>query len=194
MPSVKNKRSKSRNNKETSQEFSGAVVEKTQKRRPTETLVDTINVVKVEELQKEENGAQNHHQSESNELNANSVNEGSGAAGQDSFDFGNHNAEPQRIHIRFPGDTIVKRSFPRAFQLTEEIVNGWAAGGQFESLPIQNPFIRFAAKTGLRKAKEVETKVLESPVTEKVITKVFEAGLKAQNKIEEIRHKFNLKG
>jgi hypothetical protein len=117
---------------------------------------------------------------------------GANSTQQDSFDFGGDSSGPERIKIRFPGDTIVKRSFPKTFQLTEEIVNGWAQGGQFESLPIQNPFVRYAAKVGLKKAKQMETKVLESPVTEKVITKVFEAGLKAQSTIEEIRQKLNL--
>jgi hypothetical protein len=118
--------------------------------------------------------------------------EGQTSTQQEGFNFGGDSAGPDRIQIRFPGDTILKRSFPKAFQLTEEVVNGWVRGGQFDSLPIQNPFVRYAAKMGLKKAKEMETKVLESPVTEKVITKVFEAGLKAQSTIEEIRQKLNL--
>jgi hypothetical protein len=194
MPSVKNKRSKLSNEKQINRDSRENKSEMIQKRRPSDALTDTVDVVKVEASSKEENQVPSPNQSETIEthFDTHSTQDGAKTSDRDSFDFGNPTSE--RIHIRFPGDTIVKRGFPKAFQLTEEIVNGWAAGGQFDSLPIQNPFLRYAAKAGLKKAKEVETKVLESPVTEKVITKVFEAGLKAQNTIEEIRQKLNLRG
>jgi hypothetical protein len=96
-----------------------------------------------------------------------------------------------RIELKFPGDHMLKTKFPKAFQLTEEIVNNWACGGSFESLPIENPFIRYAAKSSLKKAKLVETRVLESPVTEKIVTKVFEVGFKAQRTVEEIKERLH---
>lgn len=101
--------------------------------------------------------------------------------------------EEDKVKISFPGDQWVKKGFPQVFDVTETIVNEWLTNGKFETLPIHNPFIRYAAKTSLQKAKQVETQVLESPVTEKVITKLFEVGYKAQTTIDEIREKLKSK-
>lgn len=200
MPSVKSKRSKTKVQKQMSEALVDIQQESNLKRRPSQAVAieDQIEVVTLQadsELVK--SGLQNDTHPEadiesSNPSQVDNLNDDP-TLEQQSFDFGKAESEMDRIQLRFPGDTIVKRGFPKTFHLTEEIVNGWASGGNFETLPISNPFIRYAAKSSLKKAKQVETKVLESPVTEKVITKVFEAGFKAQMTIEEVRSRLNLR-
>jgi len=190
MPSVKDKKLSAKTLKEVNNAAAEIREEQLKRRRPSEEVVLPqdleIKAVKVE---------MGPSDNPNFEASSSSSCEASSQIGpeQESFNFGNNSSDVERIQLRFPGDTIVKRGLPKAFNLTEEVVNGWAQGGKFESLPIQNPFVRYAAKTGLQKAKKVETKVLESPLTEKVITKVFEAGFKAQMTIEEIRQKLNQK-
>lgn len=211
MPSVKHKRTKNKVNKHIDE----AVAEVTQaspKRRPAQEAAETVHteeikVVKVQNhLAGEAESLQAHHQESSSQTESgpSSASHQEGASVQSSSEAASTQADQEpfyqssqdtegfeeRIHLRFPGDTVVKRSLPTVFGLAESVVNEWAHNGSFDSLPIKNPFVRYATKTGLKKAKEVETKVLESPVTEKVITKVFEAGFKAQMTLDEIRDRF----
>jgi|GEM_PF-3640234 len=95
----------------------------------------------------------------------------------------------EKIEIHFPGDQVLRKVIPSVFDLSEAVLTDWMQDKNFESLPIQNPFVRFAAKKGLRQAKTIEKKVLEHPVTEKVVTKLFEAGIKAQTIVDNIKSK-----
>jgi hypothetical protein len=61
--------------------------------------------------------------------------------------------------------------------------------GRFEDLPLGHPLAQYFAAKGLRKAKEMEKKVLESPVTEKIAMQALTAGMKAQEIISQVRSK-----
>lgn len=186
MPSVKTKRA----HQKIKQEMHQAVAHKTaSKRRPateelaTQVELDLDKVAVIEVSAKPVEPIDAHVQSSPTIERA-----------QSEADFiQSATAEDDKVSISFPGDQWVKKGFPKAFDVTETIVNEWINNGAFETLPIHNPFIRYAAKTGLKKAKQVETQVLESPVTEKVITKLFEVGFKAQTTIDEIREKLKSK-
>jgi len=94
-----------------------------------------------------------------------------------------------RVELHFFGSELVRSRFPKSFALAEAVATDWAYDGQFDHLPIQNPLAQFAAQKGLLQAKQVEKKVVESPVTEKVATQIFTYGLKAQGMIEQLRSK-----
>ncbi len=95
----------------------------------------------------------------------------------------NAQAEPEkpRVELRFDGSELLRATFPKAFQLADEVATDWIHGGNFEKIPVDNPMIKVLAQQGLMKAKEVETKVLTSPVTEKVLMKALTVGLKVQS-------------
>lgn len=187
MPSVKTKRAQQtiKSNKPAAEEFKS-----TSKRRPaTEDLatqveldLDKVAVIEVNAKPVESVSVQEKE-------SITSMNQAQSEA--EFLDTAIHSED--KLSLNFPGDQWVKKGFPKAFDVTETIVNEWVYNGNFETLPIQNPFIRYAAKTGLKKAKQVETQVLESPVTEKVITKLFEVGFKAQATIDDIREKLKTK-
>ncbi|PIS09961.1 MAG: hypothetical protein COT73_11885 [Bdellovibrio sp. CG10_big_fil_rev_8_21_14_0_10_47_8] len=92
-----------------------------------------------------------------------------------------------KIELKFTGSEILRAKFPRPFEMAEVIATDWLHDGKFEGLPIDHPLAQYFAAKGLRKAKELEKKVLESPVTEKLAMQVFQAGIKAQQIIEQVR-------
>lgn len=102
-------------------------------------------------------------------------------------------SEEPRIQISFTGSDVLKEKFPQAFEVAEKIATDWVHDGRFEGLPLGHPLAQYFAGKGLRKAKEIEKKVLESPVTEKVAMNVFTAGLKAQGIIQDLKAKFQKK-
>ncbi len=96
-----------------------------------------------------------------------------------------------KMELRFTGSEYLRAQFPKSFEIAETVASDWVHNGNFEGLPIENPLAQFLASKGLQKAKEVEKKVLESPVTEKIAMKAFETGLKVQSQIQEIKKKIN---
>jgi hypothetical protein len=94
-----------------------------------------------------------------------------------------------KIEINFQGSEILRAKFPTPFQVAEQIATDWVYGGRFEGLPLGHPLAQYFAAKGLRKAKEVEKKVLESPVTEKIAMQALTAGMKAQEIINQVRSK-----
>lgn len=106
-----------------------------------------------------------------------------------SENFQSSSEAPPKIEIRFAGSEYLRAQFPKSFEVAETVASDWVNNGNFEGLPIDNPLAQFVASKGLQKAKEVEKKVLESPVTEKIAMKAFEVGLKAQSQIQELKKK-----
>lgn len=98
-----------------------------------------------------------------------------------------------KIELRFTGSEYLRAQFPKSFEIAETVASDWVQDGNFEGLPIENPLAQFLASKGLQKAKEVEKKVLESPVTEKIAMKAFETGLKVQSQIQVIKKKLENK-
>lgn len=94
-----------------------------------------------------------------------------------------------KVEIKFSGSETIRAKFPQPFDIAEAVATDWVHGGNFEKLPIDHPLAQYVAKAGLQKAKEIEKKVLESPVTEKVAMQVLTAGMKAQGLFEKVRSK-----
>lgn len=95
--------------------------------------------------------------------------------------------EAPRIEVQFYGSEVLRARFPKPFELIESVATDWVNDGKFEGLPVGHPLLQFFAAKGLQKAKEVEKNVMNSPMTEKIAMKVFEAGIKAQGTIQDLR-------
>lgn len=98
-------------------------------------------------------------------------------------------SQTNKIHIDFFGSQVLRSRFPKVFSNLESVATDWVHGGDFKDLQVGHPLADFVATTGLKRAKELEKQILESPTTEKVAMKVFEAGLKAQGIFEGIKGK-----
>jgi hypothetical protein len=104
--------------------------------------------------------------------------------------------EAPRVEVQFYGSEVLRARFPKPFELVESVATDWVNDGKFEGLPVGHPLLQFFVAKALQKAKEVEKNVMNSPITEKIAMKVFEAGIKAQgtvrdlkSQVEEIRNK-----
>ncbi len=94
-----------------------------------------------------------------------------------------------KVELNFKGSEILRAKFPKPFEVAEQIATDWVHDGRFEGLPLGHPLAQFFAAKGLRKAKEMEKKVMESPVTEKIAMQALTAGMKAQEIINQVRSK-----
>lgn len=102
-------------------------------------------------------------------------------------------APEDKVELNFYGSEILRAKFPKAFDVAETVATEWIHDGNFEGLPLGHPLAQYFAAKGLKKAKEVEKKVMESPVTEKVAMQALQAGMKAQEFISQIREKVQKK-
>ena len=102
-------------------------------------------------------------------------------------DFGSKDGP--KVEIKFPGSEILRAKFAKPFEVAESIATDWVHDGKFEGLPLGHPLAQYFAAKGLQKAKRMEKKVLESPVTEKVAMQALQAGMKAQEIIAQVRAK-----
>lgn len=187
------------------------------KRRPgreePEVSEAQVKVVDVEEGVREENASETLHEAHTHHekvehrhsrsraaaSGASGVEDGAGSgASIDNSDshktFGepeSFEAQPEgpKVEIRFFGSELLRAKAPQPFDIAEAVATDWVNNGNFEKLPIKHPLAQFAAQKGLQKAKEIEKKVMESPVTEKVAMQVLTAGMKAQGLIEQLRSK-----
>jgi hypothetical protein len=98
-------------------------------------------------------------------------------------------AASDKIEINFKGSEILRAKFPKPFEVAEQIATDWMHDGRFEGLPLGHPLAQYFAAKGLRKAKEIEKKVVESPMTEKLAMQALTAGMKAQEIINQVRTK-----
>ena len=108
-----------------------------------------------------------------------------------------HNEAPQAaaepgIEINFPGSEILRAKFPQSFKVAEKVATDWVKDGDFADLPLPGP-AQAAAQQGLKKAKELEKKIANSPVTEKVTMQAFTTLMKAQNLFQQIKEKVQRK-
>lgn len=98
-----------------------------------------------------------------------------------------------KVEIHFPGSEILRAKWSKPFEVAEKIATEWKKGGDFENLDLGNPVAEAFAASGLRKAKELEKKVVDSGVIEKVATEALTFGLKAQQEIQTIREQVRSK-
>jgi hypothetical protein len=137
-----------------------------------------VSVVDVEtSYEAAESIATSKHQSDD------SVDEKSSASTEPKSDEG------PKVELHFKGSEILRAKFPKPFEVAEQIATDWVHDGRFEGLPLGHPLAQFFAAKGLRKAKEIEKKVMESPVTEKLAMQALTAGMKAQEIINQVRTK-----
>ncbi len=97
--------------------------------------------------------------------------------------------QSDKFEIKFSGSEILRAKFPKPFAVAESIATDWLKDGNFDELPVDHPLAKYFAAKGLRKAKEIEKKVLESPVTEEVAMQALQAGMKAQEIVNQVRNK-----
>jgi hypothetical protein len=121
-------------------------------------------------------------------------NAGSGSSSKKSDShksFGDFEAadEGPKVEIKFFGSELLRSKVPKPFDVAEAVATDWVNNGNFEKLPIDHPLGHFALQKGLLKAKEIEKKVMESPMTEKVAMQVLTVGMKAQSLFEQVRSK-----
>ncbi len=98
-----------------------------------------------------------------------------------------------RQEIRFFGSELLRARFPKPFEVADEVAEEWVKGGDFSLKSIENPFAKDLVKKGLAKAKELEKKVLESPHTEKIVTRAFEIGLEVNQRVNDFKQKWGRK-
>jgi hypothetical protein len=99
----------------------------------------------------------------------------------------------EKIELHFYGSEILRAKFPKAFEVAESVATDWVHDGNFEGLPLGHPLAQYFAAKGLKKVKEVEKKVMDSPVAEKMAMQALQAGMKAQEMIHQIREKVHQK-
>lgn len=95
----------------------------------------------------------------------------------------------ERIEIQFKGSELLRAKFPKTFDLAEEVATQWIHDGSFEGLPIGHPLGQWAAQQSLVKAKQIEKKVVESPLFEKAAIGVLTYGMKAQGLIQKLKER-----
>lgn len=100
---------------------------------------------------------------------------------------------PEKIELNFYGSEMIRAKFPKPFDVAETIVTDWVNDGKFDNLELGHPLADMLTQQGLQKAKEVEKKVMASPLTEKAIMKAFEVGLKAQEIVNQVKSKVQKK-
>ena len=99
-----------------------------------------------------------------------------------------------KIEINFPGSEVLRAKFPKSFEAAESVVTDWVNDGKFDEIPeMGHPLAKAALQHGLLKAKEIEKKVMSSPVTEKVTMQAFSYAMKAQNLVNQLKTKVNQK-
>lgn len=149
------------------------------KRRPgrdhDETSEAEVKVVDVETGVQEESslGSESAHQAATESVHDES-------APKDSSSFEEPQDKKPKVEIKFFGSELLRAKLPQPFDVAEAVATDWIHDGKFEELPIKNPIGQIVAQKGLTKAKEIEKKVLESPITEKVVMQAFTTGLKIQ--------------
>ena len=97
--------------------------------------------------------------------------------------------EPSKINISFPGSELIRSRLPKTFDIAEVIATDWMNDGKFENVPLTQPLAKVVVQQSLRKAKEIEKKVMASPITEKVAMAAFTYAMKAQSLVNEIKAK-----
>jgi hypothetical protein len=102
-------------------------------------------------------------------------------------------SEENHVDINFPGSEVLRAKFPKSFEAAENVATDWVNDGKFDHLPLQNPLAKAAVQQGLLKAKEIEKKVMASPLTEKVAVQAFTYAAKAQGFVNNLRSKVQKK-
>ncbi len=94
-----------------------------------------------------------------------------------------------KVEINFPGSEVLRAKLPNTFKVVDKVATDWVHDGRFEELPLKNPLAQYFVAKGLRQAKTIEKKIMNSPTTEKLAMNVFTAALKVQSTVSEVKNK-----
>lgn len=155
---------------------------------PNEPKATGGNAPKVSVVDVDKNTEHKSTEKEDMNQQANDVHAESTHAHEPHNEHQDTTAEP-KVEINFKGSEVLRAKFPKPFEVAEKIATDWVHDGRFEGIELGHPLAQYFAAKGLRKAKEIEKKVLESPVTEKVAMSALTAGMKAQEIINQVRAK-----
>lgn len=144
------------------------------KRRPGRDEMQDVKVVDVEEGVSEQLAKE----STTDENEDHSTNQSDNNEPEHEAD---HQKKPQ-IEIQFFGSELIRSKLPKPFEVAEKVATDWVYGGDFKDIPIGNSLAEKLAEQGLNKAKEIEKKVLESPLTEKVMMQALTLAMKFRRK------------
>ncbi|KYG62485.1 hypothetical protein AZI86_16770 [Bdellovibrio bacteriovorus] len=153
------------------------------KRRPRHEMADKLNDEAVDAVSSEEavyDGAE--AETEAEAINTEALNEGvfpeghsqvyvapddtseETAAEKTYESFHQKQEEPQKVHLEFYGSDLIRMKAPKVMELADTVADEWVKDGEFQGLPVGNPFAQLAASKALRKAKDVEKKLEEKGV------------------------------
>jgi hypothetical protein len=175
MPKVKDfeKKHRQKSGQSTSSSNEATNSSKSAKRRPGRDVSrdDIVEAeIKVVEVETMENNQEQQTQAQAEQISAQAE-------------------QVNKVEINFPGSEVIRAKFPLPFDIAESVATDWMNDGKFADLPVKHPLAKTMAQQGLLKAKEIETKVLTSPVTEKVAMQAFTYAVKAQSLFKEIKAK-----
>lgn len=176
-----------------------------QKRRPgrdpEEVKTKKIHVVEVDSMVQTQENAKTqsdatHSSTEEVKTNT-STNSNANMNASANFNANSNSSEnlneTSKIEIQFPGSEVIRSKFPKTFEVAETVATDWMKDGNFEKVEVGPPIATEALKQGLRKAKEIEKKIMSSPVTEKVTMQAFTYAMKAQGFVNELKTKLQKK-
>lgn len=161
---------------------------------PQDAAAETADSVEMHVVDVESGVRNNKSKTHRTELDATHSEAEASHSSVSSHDDAEHAAnedakEETKVELNFVGSEMLRAQFPKAFETAEKIATDWVSDGRFEGLPLGHPLAQYFAAKGLRKAKEVEKKVMESPVTEKVAMNILTYGMKAQEIINQVKAK-----
>jgi hypothetical protein len=168
------------------------VLAKVEKRRPGRDEFATefdkkskiaVHVVEVDQMTENQN-----HNHKKNKAKATTAH-----AEEESTTNTEESSSANRIDINFPGSEVLRAKFPKSFEAAESVATDWVNDGKFDQIPVGNPLAKAAVQQGLLKAKEIEKKVMASPLTEKVAVQAFTYAAKAQGFVNNLRSRVNSK-
>jgi hypothetical protein len=116
-------------------------------------------------------------------------NASSEASGSADFEASAQTTEMPKVEINFFGSELIRAKFPKPFDVVEAVATDWVHEGKFDNLPIKSKLAAEVAQKGLSQAKEIEKKVLNSPVTEKIAYQALTAMMKAQGWAQQLKSK-----
>lgn len=195
-----------KNNSKVKNIEAGQITEQQLKRRPGRNeagiskpkVESPYKVVDVENLQKEslmetqdQNQAEGQSQAEVKEPLHSEIKSESQTQSQTQSQA--QTDSKSKVEITFPGSEVIRSRFPLPFEIAEVVAADWINNGNFENLPVQHPLGKTVATKGLKKAKELEQKIMTSPTTEKAAMAVFGYAMKAQGIFNEIKSKVSRK-
>lgn len=163
------------------------------KRRPSSEMARATAVEDAAETKTEANGhemkvvdVEEHMQTQDNQSNQTNAHTESDTTPHHT---GAATGDQDRVEINFPGSELIRSKFPKSFEVAEAVATDWVKDGKFEGLPLGHPLAQLIAQQGLKNAKNIEKKIVSSPLTEKLAMQALTAAMKGQQMVSEVKNK-----